>query len=229
MSLVEKRQEADFTKEVDELESQLDSLTKAGKTQDALEQILALEKKTRNAADLVSTMRLLLFAILVLRTTPNIENPQWDQLNDTIVSLSKRHGQLKQAITKMIGAAMCFLYAPGIGESGKHVEEKKETENEVEMDNEENKVANPSKESGKQEDKDKSGEESAQAKDEKRQKMKEAIDVDEDRGEGQENEKVSKLMEQAKSIGDQGVTDVMKLKLVETIRQVTEGKVRFKI
>lgn len=229
MSLVEKRQEADFTKEVDELESQLDSLTKAGKTQDALEQILALEKKTRNAADLVSTMRLLLFAILVLRTTPNIENPQWDQLNDTIVSLSKRHGQLKQAITKMIGAAMCFLYAPGIGESGKHVEEKKETENEVEMDNEEKKVADPSKESGKQEDKDKSGEESAQAKDEKRQKMKEAIDVDEDRGEGQENEKVSKLMEQAKSIGDQGVTDVMKLKLVETIRQVTEGKVRFKI
>jgi hypothetical protein len=32
-------------------------------------------------------------------------------------------------------------------------------------------------------------------------------------------------MEQAKAVGNTGVTEEMKLKLVETIRQVTEGKV----
>lgn len=243
MSLVEKKQEADFTKEVDEVETQIDSLAKAGSTQQALELILALEKKTRNAADLVSTMRLLLFAVLLLRATPSVDKPQWEQLNETIIALSKRHGQLKQAITKMVSASMCFLYAPGIGETGKRQEEQAaaasavaaaEDTDDVEMkpdagtskrkEDKETLSKQTTKEA--KEDKEKHGEASHALRDEKRQKMKAAIEVDEDRGEGTENEAVARLMERAKSIGDQGTTEDMKFKLVETIRSVTEGKVR---
>lgn len=50
MSSVEKKQEADLSPEVDTLESKAESLAKAGKLDDALEQVLAIEKKARNVS-----------------------------------------------------------------------------------------------------------------------------------------------------------------------------------
>ncbi|MCO5589962.1 hypothetical protein L7F22_043931 [Adiantum nelumboides] len=222
MSLVEKKQEADYTKDVDAVESQVESLSKSGKVNEALEHVLALEKKARNGADLASTSRLLLMAVLLLRTTPSVTQPSWDQLNETISALSKRHGQLKQAVTKMVGAAMCFLFAPGIGESGKRPEDRLAEE---EDDGEETLEKKPKEDKAKEAVKAAKNESADDAeKAEKRKKMKEAIDVD-DKGEGQENEGVKRLMEKAKSIGDHGLTEAQKLQLVETIRQVTEGKI----
>lgn len=46
----EKKQEADFTKEVDALEPELRAAAKAGRLNDALEQANALEKKARNVS-----------------------------------------------------------------------------------------------------------------------------------------------------------------------------------
>ena len=211
----EKKQEADFTSEVDALVPKVEALAKGGKLQEGLEQIYTLEKKARNAADLASTTRLLLLILHLLRTTPSPTSPDWKQLNEAIVSLSRKHGQLKQAITRMVGAAMCYLHAPGIGESGV-----KEEEKEVEMQDVEA-VQDKSKS-----DKEKNGEASSTAKDEKTEKMKKAVEeASEDKGEGKENEKVRELMDRAKAVGNTGVTEAMRLQLVETIRQVTEGKI----
>lgn len=224
MSSAEKKQEADFTKDVDALIPTVEAMAKSGKLHDALEQVYTLEKKARNAADLSSTTRLLLIALHLLRTTPSPTSPEWDQLNEAIVSLSRKHGQLKQAITRMVGAAMCYLHPPGIGESGRKEEVKEIVMEDVEESKELKKDAAPKAEEKK--DKDKHGEASNTAKAEKTNKMKKAVDEPmEDKGEGKENEGVRILMERAKEIGNTGVTDEMRLKLVETIRQVTEGKV----
>lgn len=223
MSLVEKRQEADYTEDVNALETQVESLASSGKVSEALELILALEKKARNAADLASTTRLLLMAVLVLRTSPDVTKPSWDQLNEMLTSLSKRHGQLKQAITKMVGAAMCFLFAPGIGESGKSQEERKLAQADQEVVAQAQKEAKIEK--ALEQNKATDATDDAETA-EKRKKMKEAIDAtDEDKGEGQENEGVRRLTDKAKSIGDQGVTKEMKLQLLDTIRSVSEGKI----
>ncbi|UZJ52177.1 hypothetical protein CBS101457_001497 [Exobasidium rhododendri] len=220
----EKKQEADYTKEVDALVITAERLASSGKLQEALEQVNGLEKKARNAADLPSTTRLLLLALHLLRTTPSPTSPNWEQLNETIVSLSRKHGQLKQAITKMVGAAMCYLHPPGVGESGKEeIEEEVEMrEVEVETSTKDEAVA----EGVTKADKEKHGESAGAAKDEKKAKMKEAVEeASEDKGEGKENEGVRILMDKAKEVGNTGVTEQMRLKLVETIRQVTEGKI----
>jgi 26S proteasome regulatory subunit N5 len=223
MSTAEKKQEADFTAEVDALIPTAEGLAKGGKLQEALEQVYTLEKKARNAADLSSTTRLLLLSLQLLRTTPSATSPDWDGLNEAIISLSRKHGQLKQAITKMVGAAMCYLHPPGIGETGKNEEEK---EKEVEMKEVEKEEDKAKKEAEKAALVNQDDESPSKEKDEKKQKMKEAVDgAMEDKGEGKENEGVRIMMEQAKAVGNTGVTVAMKIKLVETIRQVTEGKV----
>jgi hypothetical protein len=224
----EKKQEADFTAEVDALIPTAEGLAKSGKLHDALEQVYTLEKKARNAADLNSTTRLLLLALHLLRTTSSVNSPDWDGLNEAIVSLSRKHGQLKQAITRMVGAAMCYLHAPGVGESGKSEEEKAK---EVEMKEVEKEEARTRKEAERAKAAAaiaaKNDGSSSKATEEKKEKMKEAVDgAMEDKGEGKENESIRLMMEQAVSIGNTGVTEAMRLKLVETIRQVTEGKVR---
>ncbi|KAJ7897116.1 hypothetical protein B0H14DRAFT_2676954 [Mycena olivaceomarginata] len=53
-----KKQERDFTPEVDALLPEAASLAKSGKLQPAIDKLLVLEKQTRNAADLSSTTRL---------------------------------------------------------------------------------------------------------------------------------------------------------------------------
>lgn len=138
-----------------------------------------------------------------------------------IVSLSKKHGQLKQATVKMVGAAMCYLHAPGIGESGRKEEE---VTKEVEMEDAKKKEEEAKTKAKEDEEKAKKADGSKDEKSDKKKKMQEALAV-EDKGEGKQHEGVGRWMARAKEIGDQGVTEDMKVKLLETIRQVTEGKV----
>lgn len=219
----EKKQEADFSKDVDALIAASHDVTQSGKLAEVMEQAYVLEKKARNAADLTSTTRLLLLILQVLRTTPSPSSPKWDELNEAILSLSRKHGQLKQAITRMVGAAMCYLHPPGIGETGKeeevqmeYAEEDKRTEKE--------KAAEAKKAQEEKANREKDPE--AKEKDQRKEAMKEAVEAaTEDKGEGKENEGVRSMMDKAKEVGNTGVTEEMRMKLVETIRQVTEGKV----
>ncbi|KAG8859553.1 hypothetical protein FRB96_004437 [Tulasnella sp. 330] len=104
MSSETKKQEKDFTKEVDLAVAEATSLQEAGKLQDGLDKLLALEKQTRNAADLASTTRLLSTSTLLCYKAAD-----YSLLSSTILALSKKHGQLKEAVKVMVEQAMGWL------------------------------------------------------------------------------------------------------------------------
>lgn len=56
------------------------------------------------ASDLASTSKLLVAIITISK-----ESGDWGLLNEQILLLSKKHGQLKQATTKMVQVAMSFI------------------------------------------------------------------------------------------------------------------------
>ncbi|KAF2405236.1 26S proteasome non-ATPase-like protein regulatory subunit 12 [Trichodelitschia bisporula] len=93
----------DFTAEVD---NQLPAAQELAKTNvaAAIEKLSALEKQTRQASDLPSTSRLLIGIVTICK-----EVGDWNLLNEQVLLLSKKHGQLKQAVTKMVQTVMGFL------------------------------------------------------------------------------------------------------------------------
>ncbi|TCD60049.1 hypothetical protein EIP91_010843, partial [Steccherinum ochraceum] len=99
-----KKQEKDYTKEVDALLPEAKSLAESGKLQDALDKLYALEKQTRNASDLKSTTRLVKEISQLAYDARNHE-----LLNGSIQTLSKKHGQLKVAIQELVEQAVGWL------------------------------------------------------------------------------------------------------------------------
>ncbi|KDQ17766.1 hypothetical protein BOTBODRAFT_53290 [Botryobasidium botryosum FD-172 SS1] len=99
-----KKQEKDFTPEVDALIPEAKSLAEAGRLQEAVDKLLGLEKQTRNAADLAPTTRL-------LTTITNLcySAKDYDALSANITLLSKKHGQLKESVKVMVEEAMSWL------------------------------------------------------------------------------------------------------------------------
>lgn len=67
----------------------------------ALDQLLVLEKKTRQAADLLSSKRVLGEIVDVL-----VKAGKWEALDEQITLLSKKHGQLKLSIQYMVQCVM---------------------------------------------------------------------------------------------------------------------------
>lgn len=88
------------------LDQQLPEILASAKTNlsAAIERLLVLEKQTRQASDLASTSRLLVAVVTICK-----EAGDWKLMNEHIQILSKKHGQLKQAITKMVQTVMGFL------------------------------------------------------------------------------------------------------------------------
>ncbi|KIM47820.1 hypothetical protein M413DRAFT_439500 [Hebeloma cylindrosporum] len=99
-----KKQEKDFTKEVDALIPEADSIVKSGKLQDGLDKLFALEKQTRNAADLASTTRLVKAAVQHC-----YDAKDYPLLNSTVSVLSKKHGQLKAAVQAIVELSIVWL------------------------------------------------------------------------------------------------------------------------
>ncbi|KAF7303212.1 26S proteasome non-ATPase regulatory subunit 12 [Mycena kentingensis (nom. inval.)] len=99
-----KKQERDFTPEVDALIAECDSLVKSGKLEPALDKLLILEKQTRNAADLKSTTRLVKAVAEHCYQARN-----FDLLNTNVSVLSKKHGQLKAAVQALVEFVMTWL------------------------------------------------------------------------------------------------------------------------
>ncbi|KAI9308024.1 PCI domain-containing protein [Cunninghamella echinulata] len=98
------KMEKDFSPQVDALIPETEALAKNGKINEALEKLLSLEKQARNAADPASTGRIL---VQVIKLCHDVND--WKLLNEQIVLLSKKHGQLKVATTKMVQEAMSYL------------------------------------------------------------------------------------------------------------------------
>ena len=90
--------------------------------QGALENLTALEKQTRQvrairrnrmpckltcryqASDLASTSRILVAIVTLCKDAGD-----WSLLNEQVLLLSKKHGQLKQATTKMVQVVMTAI------------------------------------------------------------------------------------------------------------------------
>ncbi|KAI9779837.1 MAG: hypothetical protein M1839_007150 [Geoglossum umbratile] len=98
-----RKPDRDFTKDVDRQLLEAQELSKDN-LQAALEKLYALEKQTRQGSDLASTSRLLVAIVTLCRDAGD-----WSLLNEHVLLLSKKHGQLKQAITKMVQVVMGFL------------------------------------------------------------------------------------------------------------------------
>lgn len=88
--------EKDFSPVLDVEFPRIESLAKGNLT-DALDQLIVLEKQTRTSADLASTTRVLCLAVKLCFDAKN-----WKLLNEYVILLTKKHGQLKQAIGKMV-------------------------------------------------------------------------------------------------------------------------------
>jgi len=95
--------EKDFSKEVDKQLPEAEELAKTN-LQGAIEKLIALEKQTRQSSDLASTSRILVAIVTLCKDAGD-----WSLLNEQVLLLSKKHGQLKQATTKMVQIAMTFL------------------------------------------------------------------------------------------------------------------------
>ncbi|CUS23077.1 LAQU0S08e01618g1_1 [Lachancea quebecensis] len=73
-------------------------------TQGALEKLLVLEKKTRQSSDLESSKKVLASIVELL-----ISKNQWDELDEQLIALSKKHGQLKMSVQFMVQKIMEHL------------------------------------------------------------------------------------------------------------------------
>ncbi|KXS18653.1 PCI-domain-containing protein [Gonapodya prolifera JEL478] len=96
--------EKDWSKEVDEILPKAVALAKESKLQEALEQLLTLEKQTRSSADVLSNGRVLVQIVTLIHDAKD-----WKQLNEYVTLLSKKHGLLKGAVSKMVQQAMTYL------------------------------------------------------------------------------------------------------------------------
>ena len=80
------------------------ALAASGSLEGALQNLLGYEKTARLAADVGATIQL---------TTAMVEMchdaKDWTQLNETMMMLSKRRAQLKQAVTAMVQLACTYL------------------------------------------------------------------------------------------------------------------------
>ncbi|KND87778.1 26S proteasome non-ATPase regulatory subunit 12 [Tolypocladium ophioglossoides CBS 100239] len=95
--------EKDFSMEVDKQLPEAETLAKTN-LQGAIEKLTALEKQTRQASDLASTSRVLVAIVTLCKN-----GGDWGLMNDQTLVLSKKHSQLKQAITKMVQTVVGFL------------------------------------------------------------------------------------------------------------------------
>eukprot|EP00747_Dinoflagellata_sp_TGD_P161740 gnl/TRDRNA2_/TRDRNA2_178557_c0_seq1.p1 gnl/TRDRNA2_/TRDRNA2_178557_c0~~gnl/TRDRNA2_/TRDRNA2_178557_c0_seq1.p1 ORF type:complete len:464 (+),score=166.53 gnl/TRDRNA2_/TRDRNA2_178557_c0_seq1:87-1478(+) len=94
----------DFSKETEEIIGRAETMAKAGRIDEAVEEVLVLEKKTRTSSDGISTAKLICCVCKLF-----FESNNWQKLREHIVVLAKKRGQLKRAITDMVHLAMSWL------------------------------------------------------------------------------------------------------------------------
>jgi len=98
------KMEIDYSVTCDERIPEAQKLAKEGKLTEAIELLMGLEKSTRTGGDMISTGR-----VLVTVAQLCFEAKNWPVLNEYITLLSKRRGQLKQAVVKMVQEACTYL------------------------------------------------------------------------------------------------------------------------
>jgi 26S proteasome regulatory subunit N5 len=96
--------EKDYSKLLETEVPLLSEEAKKGNLSGALEGLFLLEKQTRQGSDFVTCSKI---AREIVRVCYQAQN--WEQLNETLVTLSKRRGQSKTVIQESVQEAMSFL------------------------------------------------------------------------------------------------------------------------
>ena len=95
--------EKDYSKDADKIIPEAETLAKKN-LQQGVDKLMSLEKQSRQSSDLATTSRVLTAIVTVCKNAGD-----WSYMNEQVLLLSKKHGQLKQAITKMVQVVMSFL------------------------------------------------------------------------------------------------------------------------
>lgn len=98
------KMEVDYSSAVDSRIPECELLAKEEKLEEAIDILLSLEKQTRAGADALSTGRILTSIVRMCFISKRL-----DLLNEHIVQLTKKRGQLKQAVTKMVQEAFTYV------------------------------------------------------------------------------------------------------------------------
>lgn len=94
----------DYTKETEEIIARAGTMAKAGRVDEAVDEILLLEKKARVGSDAISCSKLICCIIQLY-----YDKGDWPKLREYIVLMTKKRGQLKRATTDMVHLAMTWL------------------------------------------------------------------------------------------------------------------------
>mmetsp|Transcript_2316 Transcript_2316/g.3056 ORF Transcript_2316/g.3056 Transcript_2316/m.3056 type:complete len:444 (+) Transcript_2316:147-1478(+) len=98
------KMQEDFSERVAEYVPIQENLAKSGKLIEAVENLLSLEKQTRQGEDSVSTAKL---AIAIIRLC--YQQKDWKNLNNYLHVLAKRRGQLRTVVQDFVKEAMSYL------------------------------------------------------------------------------------------------------------------------
>lgn len=94
-----RKAEKDYSEELNTELPQIEKLS-LDQPNEALAKLLNYEKKVRQAADLASSKRVLVAIAQLLTPSEGVDN--WDELNEQVLMLVKKHGQSKQAISALV-------------------------------------------------------------------------------------------------------------------------------
>jgi 26S proteasome regulatory subunit N5 len=99
------KMEVDYSSACDETIPKCKEMAKnPSKFNDALEQLLSLEKQARIGSDMMSSSRVLVAIVQVI-----YDVRKWDLLNEYIAVLVKKRSQSKQAIVKMVQECVTYV------------------------------------------------------------------------------------------------------------------------
>jgi len=98
------KMEEDFSAKVEPAITEQTRVAQSGRLNEAVENLLALEKQTRQAEDHLSTSKL---AVGIVRLCYNSRD--WQALNNYLQVLAKRRGQLRTVIQDFVKEAMTYL------------------------------------------------------------------------------------------------------------------------
>merc|ERR1712198_257214 len=91
------KMEVDYSDSCDKKIPQAQKMAKDGQVHQAVEMLMALEMQTRTGADAHSTSRVLVALVEICFAAG-----EWNLMNETIVTLTKKRSQIKMGVTKMV-------------------------------------------------------------------------------------------------------------------------------
>mmetsp|Transcript_3867 Transcript_3867/g.11177 ORF Transcript_3867/g.11177 Transcript_3867/m.11177 type:complete len:475 (+) Transcript_3867:428-1852(+) len=108
-SLIQLKEKKDYSAEVESRLPGAQALAEGGQLREAIDGLMGLEKACRLGNDNISLKKLVLAMVKMCHAAGD-----WDMVNTTLLTISKRRSQSKVAIIAMTNEAMTYLDEPGL-------------------------------------------------------------------------------------------------------------------